>query len=91
MPLELLVVLVAVAVLLGLAVGMLTRRIVDQRRRAREAEQATLKGRVKVGLRKGAERVAKETAKASRKGAWWMLRRRIQRMREGGEDESGEE
>ncbi|NJK32567.1 MAG: hypothetical protein HC927_09250 [Deltaproteobacteria bacterium] len=36
MPLELLVVLVAVAVLLGLAVGVLVRDLIDQRRREQQ-------------------------------------------------------
>ena len=74
-----LVILTLAAVLLGIAVGVMTRDIVDQRRREREAAEATVQGRIKAGLRKGAERVAKETAKASRKGAWWALRRRFAR------------
>ena len=82
MPIELLVVLVAIAVLLGLAVGVMTREIVEQRRKQFEAEQATLRGRVKAGVRKAGEQVAKEAAKASRKGAWWMLKRRFSRERE---------
>lgn len=77
MPLELLVVLVAVAVLLGLAVGVMTREIADQHRREFEAEQATLGGKVKAGVRKGVEQVTKQTVKASRKSAWWMLKRRL--------------
>lgn len=79
MPVELLVVLVAVAVLLGLAVGVMTREILDQRQRELEAEQATLRGKVRAGVRKAGEQVAKEAAKASRKGAWWMLKRRFAR------------
>jgi hypothetical protein len=79
---ELLVVLVAVAVLLGLAVGVMTREILDQRRREIEAEQATLRGKVRAGVRKASEQVAKEAAKASRKGAWWMLKRRLGRKAE---------
>jgi Tfp pilus assembly protein FimT len=85
-PIELLVVLVAVAVLLGLAVGVLSREIMQQRRRAKVAEQATLRGRVKAGVRKGAERVAKETVKASRKSAWWMFKRRFGRDRKDSEE-----
>lgn len=77
MPFELLVVLVAVAVLLGLAVGVMIREITDQRRREIEAERATLGGKVKAGVRKGVEEVTKQTVKASRKGAWWMLKRRL--------------
>ena len=84
-PVELLVVLVAVAVLLGFGVGAMIREIQDQRRREREAEQATLAGRVKSRLRDGVEEVTKQTAKASRKGAWWMLRRRLRRKRDGDE------
>jgi hypothetical protein len=76
-PLELFVVLVAVAVLLGLAVGVLIREIADQHRRELEAERATLGGKVKAGVRKGVEEVTKQTAKASRKGAWWLLKRRL--------------
>jgi type II secretory pathway pseudopilin PulG len=76
-PLELLVVLVVVAVLLGLAVGTMTHEIVDQRRRELAAERATLGGKVKAGVRKGVEEVTKQTAKASRKSAWWLLKRRL--------------
>jgi type II secretory pathway pseudopilin PulG len=76
-PIELLVVLVAVAVLLGLAVGVMTREITDQHRREIEAEQATLSGKVKAGVRKGVEEVTKQTAKASRKSVWWLLKRRL--------------
>lgn len=77
MPFELLVVLVAVAVLLGLAVGVMTREIADQHRRELEAEQATISGKVKAGVRKGVEQVTKQTAKASRKSAWWLIKRRF--------------
>lgn len=77
MPFELLVVLVAVAVLLGLAVGVMIRDISDQHRRELEAEQATIGGKVKAGVRKGVEQVTRQTAKASRKSAWWLLKRRL--------------
>ena len=76
-PLELLVLLVAVAVLLGLAVGGMVRDIADQRRHEIEAERATLGGKVKAGVRRGVEQVTKQTVKASRKSAWWMIKRRL--------------
>ena len=81
--LELLLVLVAVAVLLGLGVGAMVREIQTQRRREREAEQATLAGRVKSRLRDGVAEATKQTVKASRKGAWWMFRRRMRRKPDG--------
>ena len=77
MPVELLAILIVVAVLLGFAVGGMIRDITEQRRREIEAEQATLQGKVKAGVRRGVEQVTKQTVKASRKGAWWMLKRRL--------------
>ena len=83
-------VLVVVAVLLGFGVGAMVREILEQRRREAEAEAATLRGRVKSQLRKGAQEVTKQAAKASRKGAWWMLKQRLRRKRED-DDEAKED
>lgn len=87
MPLELLAVLIAVAVLLGLAVGSMIRDIADQRRRERVVAEATLQGRVKAGVKAGAQRITKEAAKATRKSAWWMVRQRFFRGKR--EDDPG--
>jgi type II secretory pathway pseudopilin PulG len=83
-PLELLAVLIAVAVLLGLAVGTMIRDIGDQRRRERLEAEATLQGRVKAGVKAGAERLGKQAAKATRKGTWWLLKRRLSGERDEG-------
>ncbi|NVB38472.1 hypothetical protein G6O69_11570 [Pseudenhygromyxa sp. WMMC2535] len=77
MPLQLLIALSLVAVLLGLAVGMMVREQLEDRRRARAEELSTLKGRVKAKVREGAGRMTKEASRASRKGAIWLLRRRL--------------
>jgi type II secretory pathway pseudopilin PulG len=76
-PIELLIALIAVAVLLGLAVGTMIRDISNQHRRERLEAEATLQGRVKAGVRAGAERISKEAAKATRKSAWWLLKQRF--------------
>lgn len=86
MQIELLVVLVIVAVLLGLAVGVKVREIAEQRRRDLEAQQASLRGRVKAGIRKGTGRVTKEAARASRRGVLWAWRRRFRRDRDSSEE-----
>lgn len=85
MPLEVLVVLIAVAVLLGLAVGTMVRDIAEQQRRAKLEAEATLQGRVKASVKAGTDKLGKEAAKATRKGALWLLKRRLAGKREDGE------
>jgi hypothetical protein len=85
-PLELLAVLIAVAVLLGLAVGSMIRDIADQRRRERLVVDASVQGRVKAGVKAGAQRISKEAAKATRRSAWWLLKQRLGGKRDRDDD-----
>lgn len=79
MQLELLVVFVVIAVLLGFAVGKIVRDQIEAREQARREEMATFSGRVRASVRTGAQRLTKGASKATRKSAWWMLRRRFRR------------
>jgi len=85
--LELLVIFVVGAVLLGLAVGNMVRDQLDARERALREEQETLQGRVKATLREGRKRVTRSASEATRRGAWWMLRQRLQRNKKPDESE----
>ncbi|EDM75491.1 hypothetical protein PPSIR1_31458 [Plesiocystis pacifica SIR-1] len=82
MQIELLVVLVVIAVLLGLAVGNMVHRMREQKRLEEERAKATLSGRIQHEVRTGAQRLRKEATKATRKGMWWALRRRFEQKDE---------